>query len=236
MGRSLLKAIILDFDGTIGYTEKEAHLPACNEAFRKMNIPIQWSWEEFITLLELPGNQARMEYTYRKLYPFVEEKTLKELSEKWIKIKKELYVRKYVYQARLRDGISELIKGAMIQKIHVAIVSTSIEPQIEAFLDQHLPEARGYIYPILGKGAGKKTAEDSPLYNKCLEILNLKKEQAIAIEDSRVGLQAALKAGIKCVVVPNEYTAQQDFGGASFVTADISRLNLVQLEEFLIKS
>ncbi|ACD83312.1 Phosphatase/phosphohexomutase HAD superfamily [Methylacidiphilum infernorum V4] len=233
MARGLLKAIILDFDGTIAYTEKEAHLPACNEAFRKMHIPIEWSWEEFVSLLELPGNQARMEWAYQKLYPFVEEKTIKELSGKWIEIKKELYIKKYVHQARLREGIAELIKQALAQNIAVAIVSTSIEAQIEAFLDKHIPEAKAYIHPILGKNAGKKTAPDSPLYNNCLKILNLKNKEIIAIEDSRVGLHAALKAAIKCIAAPNEYTNKQDFTGASLVIPDLSKLNIALLESLL---
>ncbi|TFE66708.1 phosphatase [Methylacidiphilum sp. Yel] len=228
-----LKAIIFDFDGTIAFSEKEAHLPACNEAFRTLSIPIQWSWKEFISLLELPGNQARMEYAYRQLYPSVGEEELKKISYLWAETKKKLYIEKHVHKARLREGIKELIGQALEERIAIAIVSISIEEQIEAFLVRHLPELRPHIHPILGRRAGTKTASDSPLYRKCLEELGLGAEQVIAIEDSMNGLRCALKAGIKCVAVPNEYTACADFKGAVFVTADISRLDVSLLDSLL---
>ena len=58
MGR--LRAIIFDVDGTLADTEKDGHLPACNEAFAQMGFDIRWSWEEFRELLKIPGNANRM--------------------------------------------------------------------------------------------------------------------------------------------------------------------------------
>ncbi len=34
-----LKAIIFDVDGTLAYTERDGHLPACNEAFAGPGAP-----------------------------------------------------------------------------------------------------------------------------------------------------------------------------------------------------
>jgi beta-phosphoglucomutase-like phosphatase (HAD superfamily) len=55
-----LKAIIFDVDGTLADTEKDGHLAACNEAFKRMGFDIRWTWEEFKDLLKIPGNARRM--------------------------------------------------------------------------------------------------------------------------------------------------------------------------------
>ena len=35
-----LKALIFDVDGTIADTKQHGHLPACNDAFSLLNLPI----------------------------------------------------------------------------------------------------------------------------------------------------------------------------------------------------
>lgn len=57
-----------------------------------------------------------------------------------------------------------------------------------------------------------KPAPDS--YQLALANLGLQPQQAIAIEDTCHGLQAAWGASVKCLVVPTEMTAEQDFAKA----------------------
>jgi phosphoglycolate phosphatase-like HAD superfamily hydrolase len=39
-----LRAIVFDVDGTLAETEREGHLPACNEAFATLGFPVRWNY------------------------------------------------------------------------------------------------------------------------------------------------------------------------------------------------
>lgn len=49
------------------------------------------------------------------------------------------------------------------------------------------------------------------VYRFCLEKLGIRRQDALAIEDSESGLRAALDAGLRCVVTPGDNTRDQDY-------------------------
>ena len=53
---------------------------------------------------------------------------------------------------------------------------------------------------------------DPGLYLAALEALSLRTREAIALEDSPSGIQAAKAAGLYCVAIPNPLTAQLELG------------------------
>ncbi|MCY0916486.1 HAD family phosphatase [Massilia sp. H27-R4] len=57
-----------------------------------------------------------------------------------------------------------------------------------------------------------------------LQALKLPAEQCLVIEDSPRGLQAALAAGILCIVLRNHMTMQHDFDGAHRVVDTVDQL------------
>ncbi len=58
---------------------------------------------------------------------------------------------------------------------------------------------------------GKPAADVYLAVAACLEVDH---ERCLALEDSPIGLQAALNAGMRCLVVPNEDLVGEDFSGA----------------------
>lgn len=53
------------------------------------------------------------------------------------------------------------------------------------------------------------------VYLRAAEQLDLPPSRCVAVEDTHHGLRAAVAAGMACVAVPNEDSAQQDFSAAS---------------------
>jgi hypothetical protein len=51
--------------------------------------------------------------------------------------------------------------------------------------------------------------------------MGLSPEVCVAIEDSQVGLQAALQAGLTTVITPSSYTQDEDFTGAALVISHL---------------
>ncbi|CAB4244143.1 Phosphorylated carbohydrates phosphatase [Methylacidimicrobium sp. AP8] len=220
--------LIWDLDGTIALTEREGHLPACNAAFAALGLPISWSWKEFQSLLAIPGNELRMRRALEALRP--PPSGLEETAKKLGKLKREIYLERFLPYTRLRPGVRRWIQDAQARGIRQAIVSTSDEEQIRALLALHLPEEAGWFSPILGKESGRKTAADAPLHRRCLAEWGFRPERVLAIEDSAVGLRAARAAGMPCVIIYNDYTADQDFTGALWRGASFADYSLERLD------
>jgi HAD superfamily hydrolase (TIGR01509 family) len=52
------------------------------------------------------------------------------------------------------------------------------------------------------------------IYLKAIESIGLDPENLIAVEDTQDGVAAAVKAGLRCLAVPNDLSRQQDFSEA----------------------
>jgi len=223
MGR--LQAIIFDVDGTLADTEKDGHLAACNEAFKRLGFDIRWSWQEFRDLLKIPGNARRMRLALSTRTP-LSEAEIDRIVPELFALKKALYLQR-VGSLPLRPGVERIVREAIERGVRLAIVSVTDEDQILALLKARLPEWVGHFHPILGKQSGEK---DPTLYIRCVEALGCDQSAVLVIEDSERGFKAAREAGLRCAVVYNDYTKGQDFAGAELVVRSLEPLSLDLLE------
>jgi HAD superfamily hydrolase (TIGR01509 family) len=222
------EAFIFDVDGTIANSERWGHLPACNEAFKILSLPLEWDWPTFKQLLAIPGNANRVRYELTRMNDY-STTDINAYVDAFVPIKKELYITKYLKQVELRSGIRDFIKAIISAGTRLAIVSTSYETQINELLLAKLPEFKSYFMPILGKESGMKTGEEGMLYEKCLAELELPAEKCLVIEDSASGFEAASKAGIPVAVFYNDYTEHEDFTGAALVKSSVKDIDINQL-------
>ncbi len=223
-----LKLIIFDVDGTLADTERYGHLPASNEAVRLLGLDFQWDWNEFRELMPIPGNANRFRFTLERR-GFQPDK-IEPLVRKFESLKKRLYIEKYLPALELRKGVKELIGEIISANLRLAIVSTSYEAQIRALLDSKLPDVARRFEVVLGKESGLKTGKEGFLYQKCLTVMNCTPEEALAVEDSQEGLEAAVSVGIPTVVFYNDYTFGSGFEKAKLVApgADFVDLELLK--------
>ena len=222
------EAIIFDVDGTIANSERWGHLPACNEAFKILSLPLEWDWPIFKELLAIPGNANRLRYELTRMKEY-SETDINAFVDAFVPIKKELYITKYLKKVELRSGIKDFIKAIMAAGTRLAIVSTSYETQINELLSTKLPELKDYFKPVLGKESGVKTGDQGVLYERCLAELDLPAEQCLVIEDSNAGFTAAKKAGIPTAIFFNDYTEKEDFTGAVLVESSVQKINMDKL-------
>ena len=67
--------------------------------------------------------------------------------------------------------------------------------------------------------AKKKPAPD--VYLMAVEEMGLDRKRCVIIEDSHIGVGAAVAAGISCLVTKSSYTAEEDFTGAKMIVDEL---------------
>jgi beta-phosphoglucomutase-like phosphatase (HAD superfamily) len=67
---------------------------------------------------------------------------------------------------------------------------------------------------------------DPAIYNLALQTLDLDAARTVILEDSAIGLHAAMAAGIGCIVTPSLYTIAEDFTGAARVVDNLENIRL----------
>jgi beta-phosphoglucomutase-like phosphatase (HAD superfamily) len=72
--------------------------------------------------------------------------------------------------------------------------------------------------------AKKKPAPD--VYHLALQRLDLGADACLAVEDSLNGLQSAKAAGLRCLMIPSLYTADEDHRDADAIETEISPARL----------
>ena len=223
-----LKALIFDVDGTLADTEQYGHLPASNDAMSELGLKIKWEWDTFKEWINtIPGTVNRLVHTLSEMgYP---AKEIEYYAMEFAPLKKSIYINKYLPDLQLREGVADMIEQAVSTGIKLAIVSTSYEDQIEALLKSQLSDYFSYFNPILGKESGTKTDSNGYLHKRCLQIVGIEAHEAIVIEDSQSGLEAALCAHIPTAVFYNDYTIGSSFEGAKITAASMATYSLQHL-------
>ena len=94
----------------------------------------------------------------------------------------------------------------------MAVASSGIKENVFLVLDKL--NIKNLFKIIITAGDIERVKPFPDIYNKSCDLLGYKKDECVAIEDSETGLEAAKAAGIKCIVVPCEFTKKQDFSAA----------------------
>jgi HAD superfamily hydrolase (TIGR01509 family) len=220
-------ALILDCDGVIADTERYGHLPAFNQAFRELGLPVQWSEDAYGEALGIGGGKERMrslltaELVVAAGLPSDPAGQAAEIAH-WHRRKTEIYVQ-MVSDGRLppRPGIARIVGEARAAGWQLAVCSTSAEASVRAILDHAVGDVAAADFLVLAGDVvpAKKPAPD--IYRLALERLGVEAGEAIVIEDSRNGLLAAVAAGLATVVTVNGYTRGQDFSEAALVVSSL---------------
>jgi HAD superfamily hydrolase (TIGR01509 family) len=219
----MIKALVFDVDGTLADTE-EAHRQAFNASFANHCLGWQWSAIEYRALLKTTGGKERIAAYIESLpVPAHERLPLLALVPALHAEKNRRYAAWTASgQVQLRDGVTRLIDDAMQVGCRLAIASTTSAENVDALLKATFGSPTFEVIACGDTVAAKKPAPD--IYLAALGALNLRAEEAIAIEDSGPGLAAAVAAGLWTLVTPNVWTADSDFSSADLVLPRVPRL------------
>lgn len=132
---------------------------------------------------------------------------------------------------KARPGVLRLLADARARGIPCAIVSNAPGWWIDEQL-AHTQIPVDFFDAVVAKeeGRAKKPAPDS--YLAALDALRVRPADAVAFEDSPLGVTAAKAAGILCVAVPNEVTGGLSFAAADWVLGSLADVTVDELLRF----
>ena len=99
----------------------------------------------------------------------------------------------------------------------LAVASTSVEATVQLVVRGALGAPLAATFVILAGDVVSSKKPDPEIYELAITILGTRRNDAIAIEDSRNGLLAADAAGLACVITESDYTRGEDFSQAALV-------------------
>ncbi|MBN2704222.1 MAG: hypothetical protein JXR23_08425 [Pontiellaceae bacterium] len=123
-------------------------------------------------------------------------------------------------EAELDAGLLKLIKAAQERGVRVATF-TALSKELAVKLMSRLGLDKMGVELIVPEEV-KESFPRADDWLKMLKQSNKDHVTLVAVVSSQVACKGALTAGASCIVVPDEYTAFQDFGGAMLVLDSLS--------------
>lgn len=194
----MLRALVLDLDGTILDTESAIY-EAWQEVFRRRGVSLPLSeW------LRAVGSSADAFDPYRYL-----EELVGPIDRAQVRAEAEAMAEERLAGLQPLPGVVELVREAKRLDFRLAVASSSPRAWVERFLRQAGLETLLTTRATADDVERVKPAPD--LFLLAIRSLGVAPSEALAVEDSLNGVRAALAAGMRCVVVPNSLTRGEPF-------------------------
>ena len=116
------------------------------------------------------------------------------------------------------EGVAETLPK--LHQFAMGIVTTSRREHFDII--HRSSDLLQYFSFILTREDYDKSKPDPEPYLRGLEKMGVEKSECIVIEDSKRGLTAATRAGLRCLVIPTELNRNDDFSEAYLVPDTIT--------------
>lgn len=217
------KAFLFDLNGTM-INDMPYHINAWHKILNDLGAGLDYE----IVKSECYGKNSEL---LERIFPgrfSDKEKNEMELQ------KEKAYQKAYRPELKLMDGLDTFLKEAHAVGIKMAVGSAAIMFNIDFVLDGL--NVRNYFDAIVSAESVKFSKPDPETFLKAAIELNVSPEECLVFEDTPKGVEAALNAGMKAVVIttlhrpdefkdyPNVIRFAKDFTG---LTDIISPKNLL---------
>ena len=206
-----LKAIFFDHDGTLVNSEPE-HCRFWQAIMRQYGIEL--STADYMALYcGVPGlENAQM---------LIDEYDLAVSASDLSRSKEavtQTYLDKQPYP--LMPEVHETLDWFQQQNVKMAVVSGAVEKRVLFSMQGH---GIGEHFDFLC--CGNEVARNKPdpaLYKLALRKSGFQADECLAIEDTNVGVQSAIEAGLVCCAIQNDYAPDHDLSEATVVVSNMA--------------
>jgi HAD superfamily hydrolase (TIGR01509 family) len=123
-----------------------------------------------------------------------------------------------------RPGIVSLIDECFASGIVVAVVSNSNKAMVETVVRSVLGESRFKKIPIFSSDIDVPIKPFPDLYNFAAQSIGVENRRCFVVEDSEMGLKAALAANMKTIITVSTFTRNENFEGSKLVVDNLEML------------
>lgn len=219
----MIEALIFDFDGVIIDTETPAY-ETWQEVFNANNAKLDRSiWQRII------GGGAEKFDAYQHL----EETLGARLSSDAIKMARRARYEAIVRSSPLLPGVVDYIQDAHTLGLKIGVASSSNRDWVEGHLAER--DLLGLFHCVITSDDVENIKPNPDIYLAAMSRLNISPVRAVAIEDSFNGIVAAKMAGMNCVAIPNQMTADMPLGKADLQLSALSDIGLKDLLDALTR-
>lgn len=128
----------------------------------------------------------------------------------------------------LMAGVRELLEESKKRGWKTALCSSSDRQKVTAHLKRL--KIHHFFDAIVTGDQVKRIKPDPEIFQCAMEELNIPPQNTLVVEDSVLGMRAALSANARVVVVPNRITGNENFAAASKRVQSLQELHLEEWE------
>ncbi|WP_438764564.1 HAD family hydrolase [Kushneria sp. TE3] len=198
------RVVLFDFDGTLADSES-AHHRVWNEILGEMGAHIDD--EEYKR--ESSGTPVTQE-----VERLIRTRGLDISPQALVDRKVERTVASFTENPiALMDHALEILEWCRARGLATALVTGSGREEIAPTIEHY--DLAGFFDHVVTRNDVTHSKPHPDCYLKALGLCGIEADQAVAIEDTRHGVDAACAAGIDVIVIPNAYSCGQDTSRAT---------------------
>lgn len=186
-----MKAVIFDKDGVLSETfnlHAKAHLKVLSDNNVKATIE---------DIAERYGKLTSV--ILREIMEKHGKPITKEISEKMAVEKDKIYMKLAEKEYKLLPGVKEILVYLKKKGYKIGLASSSSPGSIQQLL--RVTNIKEFFDATISGWEIKKGKPNPDIFLECAKRLKIKPEECIVIEDSTHGVEAAKRAGMKCIAV-----------------------------------
>jgi HAD superfamily hydrolase (TIGR01509 family) len=215
----MIKGFVFDFDGLIIDTEIPEYT-AWKEIYARFNATLpfeEWSkclgsdYNSFDPVQYLIS-QTGLPLDYDEILP--QQRTRSH---------------ELAYQEDALPGVRTLIEEAKNGGLLLAVASSSDAAWVHGHLERL--NLKPLFKTICTEEDVARVKPEPDLFRLAVQRLGIEPVQAVAFEDTKLGIQSAKKAGLYCIAVPNQLTAMLDLSKADWKVNSLAEISLKMILE-----
>ena len=212
----MITAVIFDMDGVIVDSEP-IHIEAEKQTLLKYGVKI--TTEELRTYT---GTTAEFEFN-----DLIRKYKLNTTAKTLFDVKEDIMFRLLEERTEPTIGVIDLIKNLKQQGFKLGIATSGHRKLAQYYLNK-LGIASFFDTVVCAEDI-TRSKPDPEIFLKAAQRLGVEPAKCIVIEDAKLGIEAAVKAGMKCIGYSNPNSGNQDLSKADWLVADFTELDLQEL-------
>jgi HAD superfamily hydrolase (TIGR01509 family) len=213
----MIRALIFDFDGLVLETEGPSY-QSWVEVYRSFGQSLPFSiWSKIIGTTQATFD-PRLDLQTRVNEPV-----------DWDRVEAERKKNEttLIEAQAMLPGVEAYLNAARRLGLKIGLASSSSCQWVTGHLTRLGLE--DYFDCIRASDDVKHVKPDPALYLTVLHALEVRADEAIAFEDSPIGIHSAKQAGLYCIAIPNPLTSQLNLDEADFRMCSLADIPLEQL-------